>query len=122
MLRGGHVTKEGGLWYEPTLIEPRSNEAEIVQHEVFGPVLTLQTFADEDEAVALANGTRYGLAGIVYTQRRRAGRAHRPAGARGHGVGQLLPRPRPERALRRAAESAASAGRAATTPSTSTAT
>ena len=67
VLRGGHVTKEGGLWYEPTLIEPRSNEAEIVQHEVFGPVLTLQTFADEDEAVALANGTRYGLAGVVYT-------------------------------------------------------
>ena len=67
VLIGGHVTKEGGLWYEPTLIEPRSNEAEIVQHEVFGPVLTLQTFADEDEAVALANGTRYGLAGIVYT-------------------------------------------------------
>ena len=67
VLRGGHVTKEGGLWYEPTLVEPRSNEAEIVQHEVFGPVLTLRTFADEDEAAALANGTRYGLAGIVYT-------------------------------------------------------
>ncbi len=67
VLRGGRVTKEDGLWYEPTLIEPRSNDAEIVQHEVFGPVLTLQTFGDEDEAVALANGTRYGLAGIVYT-------------------------------------------------------
>ena len=67
VLRGGHVTKEGGLWYEPTLIEPRSKEAEIVQSEVFGPVLTLQTFTGEDEAVALANGTRYGLAGIVYT-------------------------------------------------------
>ena len=75
VLRGGCVTKEGGLWYEPTLIEPRSNDAEIVQSEVFGPVLTLQTFADEDEAVALANGTRYGLAGIVYT--RHAARAER---------------------------------------------
>ena len=41
---------------------------EIVQKEVFGPVLTLQTFADEDEAVALANGTEYGLAATVFTR------------------------------------------------------
>ena len=54
-------------------------------------------------------------------RRRGAGRAHRPAGARGHGLGQLLPRPRPERALRRLRHPAASAGRAAITPSTSTA-
>ena len=39
----------------------------MVQYEVFGPVLTFQTFADEDEAVALANSTPYGLSGIVYT-------------------------------------------------------
>ena len=38
-----------------------------MQREVFGPVLTFQTFADEDEAVALANSTEYGLSGIVYT-------------------------------------------------------
>ena len=75
VLRGGCVAREGGLWYEPTLIEPRSNDAEIVQNEVFGPVLTLQTFEDEAQAVALANGTRYGLAGVVYT--RDAARAER---------------------------------------------
>ena len=75
VLRGGHVVGEGGLWYEPTLIEPSSNDAEIVQNEVFGPVLTLQTFEDEARAVALANSTRYGLAGIVYT--RDAARAQR---------------------------------------------
>ena len=75
VLRGGRVAREGGLWYEPTLIEPRSNDAEIVQNEVFGPVLTLQTFEDEAQAVALANGTRYGLAGVVYT--RDAARAER---------------------------------------------
>ena len=75
VLRGGRVAREGGLWYEPTLIEPRSNDAEIVQHEVFGPVLTLQTFEDEAQAVTLANSTRYGLAGIVYT--RDAARAQR---------------------------------------------
>ena len=37
--------RPGGLWYEPTLVEPRSNDSEIVQREVFGPVLTFQTFA-----------------------------------------------------------------------------
>jgi acyl-CoA reductase-like NAD-dependent aldehyde dehydrogenase len=68
ILRGGRrATGAGELFYEPTLIEPRSNDAEIVQREVFGPVLTLQTFAAEAEAVALANSTEYGLSGIVYT-------------------------------------------------------
>ena len=75
VLRGGRVAREGGLWYEATLIEPRSNDSEIVQSEVFGPVLTLQTFDGESQAAALANGTRYGLAGIVYT--RDAARAQR---------------------------------------------
>ncbi len=67
VVRGGRCSDAGPLFYEPTLIEPRSNDAEIVQREVFGPVLTLQTFADEEEAVALANSTEYGLSGIVYT-------------------------------------------------------
>ena len=75
VLRGGRVAREGGLWYEPTLVEPCSNDSEIVQSEVFGPVLTLQTFEDEAQAVSLANSTRYGLAGIVYT--RDAARAER---------------------------------------------
>jgi betaine-aldehyde dehydrogenase/5-carboxymethyl-2-hydroxymuconic-semialdehyde dehydrogenase len=67
IVRGGRQPDLGGLYYEPTLVVPRSNESEIVQREVFGPVLTFQTFADEDEAVALANSTPYGLSGIVYT-------------------------------------------------------
>ena len=67
ILRGGRRSPAGPLFYQPTLIEPTSNEAEIVQREVFGPVLTLQTFTDEDEAVTLANSTEYGLSGIVYT-------------------------------------------------------
>jgi acyl-CoA reductase-like NAD-dependent aldehyde dehydrogenase len=67
ILRGGRRSDAGPLFYEPTLIEPTSNGAEVVQREVFGPVLTIQTFADEDEAVALANSTEYGLSGIVYT-------------------------------------------------------
>jgi 5-carboxymethyl-2-hydroxymuconic-semialdehyde dehydrogenase len=68
IVRGGRRRDDvGPLFYEPTLVVPRSNDSEIVQREVFGPVLTFQTFADEDEGVALANSTRYGLSGIVYT-------------------------------------------------------
>jgi acyl-CoA reductase-like NAD-dependent aldehyde dehydrogenase len=81
VIRGGHVAEGGGLWYEPTLVEPRSNESEIVQREVFGPVLTFQSFRSEEEAVALANSTEYGLAATVYTssaeQAERVGRALR---------------------------------------------
>ncbi len=79
--RGGRRFREDGLWYEPTLIEPASNDSEIVQNEVFGPVLTFQTFTDEADAIRLANSTRYGLSGIVYTGSReraeRVGRAVR---------------------------------------------
>ncbi len=64
---GGQRGNADGLWYEPTLVEPLSNDSEIVQREVFGPVLTVQTFADEAEAVVLANSTEYGLSAIVYT-------------------------------------------------------
>jgi betaine-aldehyde dehydrogenase/5-carboxymethyl-2-hydroxymuconic-semialdehyde dehydrogenase len=67
LLYGGRALREDGLWFEPTLIEPRSNDAEIVQHEVFGPVLTLQTFDTEEEAIALANSTAYGLSAMVFT-------------------------------------------------------
>ncbi|HTB08388.1 MAG TPA: aldehyde dehydrogenase family protein, partial [Acidimicrobiales bacterium] len=67
LIFGGERTTPDGLWYEPTLIEPRSNDAEIVQNEVFGPVLTLQTFNGEDEAIAMANSTAYGLTAMVFT-------------------------------------------------------
>ncbi|MDH5294904.1 MAG: aldehyde dehydrogenase family protein, partial [Acidimicrobiia bacterium] len=65
--RGGRAWTEDGLWYEPTLIIPSSNDSEVVQREVFGPVLTFQTFTDENDAVRLANSTDYGLSAIVYT-------------------------------------------------------
>ncbi|MFN0153908.1 MAG: aldehyde dehydrogenase [Gaiella sp.] len=68
IVRGGsRVERDGGLFVEPTLVEPRSNDSEIVQREVFGPVLTFQTFRDEAEALSLANSTEYGLSAIVYT-------------------------------------------------------
>ncbi|MDE0656485.1 MAG: aldehyde dehydrogenase [Acidimicrobiaceae bacterium] len=63
----GGRRRADSLHYELTLIEPASNDSEIVQREVFGPVLTIQAFATEAEAVDLANSTRYGLSAIVYT-------------------------------------------------------
>jgi acyl-CoA reductase-like NAD-dependent aldehyde dehydrogenase len=82
IVRGGE--RLGGLFYAPTLIEPASNDAEIVQNEVFGPVLTYQTFRTEDEAVALANSTKYGLSAIIYTSS--LGRADRVGRAVRSGV------------------------------------
>jgi betaine-aldehyde dehydrogenase/5-carboxymethyl-2-hydroxymuconic-semialdehyde dehydrogenase len=67
LVYGGQRRTPEGLWFEPTLIEPRNNDAEIVQNEVFGPVLTLQTFERESEAIALANSTNYGLSAMVFT-------------------------------------------------------
>ena len=72
VLRGGsrHVPESWtgppgeALWFAPTLVAPASNDSEIVQSEVFGPVLTFQVFTDEDEAVALANSTAYGLSAL----------------------------------------------------------
>jgi betaine-aldehyde dehydrogenase/5-carboxymethyl-2-hydroxymuconic-semialdehyde dehydrogenase len=81
IVRGGARSAKGGLLYEPTLVRPRSNDSEIVQREVFGPVLTYQTFASEDEAIELANSTEYGLSALVYTgsaaRAERVGRAVR---------------------------------------------
>jgi acyl-CoA reductase-like NAD-dependent aldehyde dehydrogenase len=72
---GGERLTPDGLWYRPTLIEPADNDDEIVQREVFGPVLTIQGFRDESEAVSLANSTPYGLSAMVFTaDRERADR------------------------------------------------
>ncbi|CBG68150.1 MULTISPECIES: aldehyde dehydrogenase [Streptomyces] len=62
---GGHPGE--GQYYAPTLLTDVAQDSEIVQEEVFGPVLTLQTFTDEDEAVRLANDTRFGLAATLAT-------------------------------------------------------
>lgn len=62
---GGH--RGEGRYYAPTLLTDVAQDSEIVQEEVFGPVLTLQTFTTEDEAVQLANDTRFGLAATLAT-------------------------------------------------------
>ena len=56
-----------GYFIEPTIVDGVNNEDEIVREEVFGPVLTVQTFDSEEEAVMLANSTPYGLAASVWT-------------------------------------------------------
>jgi aminomuconate-semialdehyde/2-hydroxymuconate-6-semialdehyde dehydrogenase len=63
---GGPNEELGGLYYRPTLLDAPPG-TEILRKEVFGPVLTLQTFDEEDEAIGLANDTEYGLAAILYT-------------------------------------------------------
>ena len=66
LLWGGAKHPYGAQYYQPTLLTQVQQHDEIVQNEVFGPVLTLQTFATDDEAIALANGTDYGLGGVCY--------------------------------------------------------
>ena len=58
---------EGGNWMAPTVIEGLSPDSRCSTEEIFGPVVTLHPFGNEDEAVAMANNTRYGLAGSVWT-------------------------------------------------------
>lgn len=66
-LVGGKPSALGGNWFEPTILTGVEQSSEIVQQEVFGPVLTLQTFSTEDEVIELANGTEYGLAATLLT-------------------------------------------------------
>jgi 5-carboxymethyl-2-hydroxymuconic-semialdehyde dehydrogenase len=64
---GGPNTDLGGLYYQPTLFTNVAPDSEIVTEEVFGPVLTIQTFTSEAQAVAMANSTKFGLAAVIAT-------------------------------------------------------
>ncbi|MFI2301333.1 gamma-aminobutyraldehyde dehydrogenase [Actinacidiphila glaucinigra] len=65
---GGHRVGEKGYFYAPTVVSGLRQDDEIIQNEVFGPVITVQSFSDEDQAVEWANGVEYALASSVWTK------------------------------------------------------
>jgi succinate-semialdehyde dehydrogenase / glutarate-semialdehyde dehydrogenase len=68
VLTGGHPIEGPGTFYEPTVVTGVRPGSDILREEIFGPVLSIVTFGDEDEAMRIANDTEYGLVGYAYTK------------------------------------------------------
>lgn len=75
---------QDGFFYRPTVLAEVTRDMRVIREETFGPILTVETFRTEQEAIALGNDTEYGLAGAVWTAD--TGRAHRVANALRHGT------------------------------------
>lgn len=84
VLTGGKRHALGGTFYEPTVLADVTTAMQLAQEETFGPVAPMFRFYDEAEAIAIANGTPFGLAAYVYT--RDLGRAFRVAEALEYGI------------------------------------
>jgi betaine-aldehyde dehydrogenase len=68
LVAGGHRQGDRGFFYEPTVVDGLQQSDEMIQNEIFGPVITVQSFDDEDKAIEWANGVPYALASSVWTQ------------------------------------------------------
>jgi betaine-aldehyde dehydrogenase/aminobutyraldehyde dehydrogenase len=68
IVTGGAAVGDRGFFVKPTIVADVSQDSEIVQQEVFGPVVSMQRFSSDDEAIAMANDVRYGLAASVFSR------------------------------------------------------
>ncbi len=103
LVHGGRrlLPDSGGFYIEATIFDGVNNSMKIAREEIFGPVLAVIPVKNDEEAVAVANDTNYGLAASLYSKD--LSRAHRVARAlrAGTGVGELLFRGRRDHAVRR---------------------
>jgi succinate-semialdehyde dehydrogenase/glutarate-semialdehyde dehydrogenase len=68
LMLGGHIPEGEGYFYPPTILQSVPESCDILQNEIFGPVAPICSFKDEDEAVAMANNTEYGLVAYAFTK------------------------------------------------------